>query len=225
MLCNSLFACVQSERVMLGDRWLPLHSVVLSLGLMLRSMIFELRRALAVAVLDGFSTELHQKKRQVFGFSEAKFESRPIWFTVWKSGRRRISSNPGAAKLPPLSLYNTNGRMRHCEASQIAEIRRYSPFWATQTTKEKQWGKFKLISDSNRNIFFQHIHIHCLGSLWPHQLPFPCGVPVPLAFLVHTVLSSVRGGSWTRTLRRTSVLVSHYVGRGHCEKKSIRLPW
>ena len=45
---------------------------------MLRSMIFELQRALAVAILDGFSTELHQKKRQVFGFSEVKFESRPI---------------------------------------------------------------------------------------------------------------------------------------------------
>ena len=43
-----------------------------------RSMIFELRRALAMTILDGFSIELHQKKRQVFGFSEAKLESRPI---------------------------------------------------------------------------------------------------------------------------------------------------
>ena len=40
MLCNSLFACVQSERVMHGGRWLPLHLLVLSLGLMLRSMIW-----------------------------------------------------------------------------------------------------------------------------------------------------------------------------------------
>ena len=96
-----MFACVQLEHVMHGDRWFLLHIRVLRLSLMLRSMIFELRRGLlAVAILDGFSIELHQKKRQVFGFSDAKFESRPIWFTVWKSAWHRIGS--------------INGSPRHC---------------------------------------------------------------------------------------------------------------
>ena len=47
----------------------------------------------------------------------------------------------------------------------LGDMGSFVPIWATQTSKDEQWGKFKFILDSNINIFFQHICIHCLGSL------------------------------------------------------------
>ena len=130
----------QSERVMHGNRWLPLHIRVLSLGLMLRSMIFELRRALAV---DGFSIELHQKKRQAFGLSEVKVESRSIWFTVWKSARRRIGSNTGVAEATLVrSIIPTVARVtaKPPKSPRFADIHQFEQHKRHETISEAYVG-------------------------------------------------------------------------------------
>ena len=74
-------------------------------------------------------------------------ESRPIWLTVWKSARRRIGSNTGVAKVPPLSLHNINGRTRHCEASQ------YSPYF-----EQHKWQKKS--SEASLSLFRTQIDMY-----------------------------------------------------------------
>ena len=49
--------------------------------------------------------------------------------------------------------------MRHCEASQIADIRRYSPFWATETTKDKQLASLSLFRTRIEIFLSTHLHL------------------------------------------------------------------